>query len=915
MLLLPVELLAERRGAASGPLAPLADSLAADLAPLLGREPYVPTAKALLSRAGGRCADDGAALDFDPFSPERHCCARCGRTYEGEPHHRWWVFSYQLWLAERAVHAALLYLLRGDERHGRLARDIAGRYAGAYLSYPNRDNVLGPTRLFFSTYLESIWLLQLCVAADLLETAGDDATAGEVRERIVRPSAQLIAQFDEGLSNRQVWHNAALMAAALLLGDRAGAERVVRAPSGVEAHLAHGLLVDGTWYEGENYHLFAHRGLWYCVTLAETAGILLDHELLARFQEGFAAPFATALPDFTFPSRKDSQYAVSLQQWRFAELCELGLAREAGERLTGALGRDDDDRLTAALARLYAEDLPPGDTGRARSTAEVERNVAPVRLARADLGWRSLLLARPAPPPLARVPAASACLEGQGITVFRRERGEVYVALDWGQSGGGHGHPDRLNVLFSHGAVRWLDDLGTGSYVDPSLHWYRSTLAHNAPLVNGHSQWRVDGRLVAFEDDGEFGWVEALVEAIAPGVRVERTLLVAGDYFVEAVRWSAKEPVRLDLPIHFDGELRGATLADAPFAGSDGPEDGFAFVRECRAATVAARAVIELAASRGGRSARALVWVDGPSRWFRAVGPGQPASEARPFFVVRCEGPGGLLFAVWSWSPRVEGAQFTSDGVEVSLRGARHACRRTANGWTLEVGTGASARLISFEARRPAAPAGDGDEPLAERARAPITIRRSGPAAVWELAAPHYRRSEETWIEAGRPGARVEVSAHGTELVVEVHVATPAPVFVPADAENPYDNEPADINGHGVQLYLRTPLDGGAWLVVPEAGRGDARVRRLHGWGTLPMHRAEWQATASGFALQLRIALPSGAAAGEYPLALDVLVNDTSSGRARRRGQLVLSGARGEFVYLRGDRHDPARLVPLLLAD
>src|SRR3989304_6117567 len=72
----------------------------------------------------------------------------------------------------------------------------------------------------------------------------------------------------------------------------------------------------------------------------------------------------------------------------------------------------------------------------------------------------------------------------------------------------------------------------------------------------------------------------------------------------------------------------------------------------------------------------------------------------------------------------------------------------------------------------------------------------------------------------------------------------PAPVFVPADAENPYDNEPADINGHGVQLYLRTPLDGGAWLVVPEAGRGDARVRRLHGWGTLPMHRAEWQATA-----------------------------------------------------------------------
>ena len=39
--------------------------------------------------------------------------------------------------------------------------------------------------------------------------------------------------------------------------------------------------------------------------------------------------------------------------------------------------------------------------------------------------------------------------------------------------------------------------------------------------------------------------------------------------------------------------------------------------------------------------------------------------------------------------------------------------------------------------------------------------------------------------------------------------------------------------------------------------------------------------------------------------ALDVVVNETAPGRERRRGQLVLCGAAGEFVYLRGDRHDP----------
>ena len=51
-------------------------------------------------------------------------------------------------LAERGVHAALLYLLHGDARHGALAREIALSTAMRD-GYPNIDNVLGPTRLFF----------------------------------------------------------------------------------------------------------------------------------------------------------------------------------------------------------------------------------------------------------------------------------------------------------------------------------------------------------------------------------------------------------------------------------------------------------------------------------------------------------------------------------------------------------------------------------------------------------------------------------------------------------------------------------------------------------------------------------------------------------------------------------------------
>ena len=50
-------------------------------------------------------------------------------------------------------------------------------------------------------------------------------------------------------------------------------------------------------------------------------------------------------------------------------------------------------------------------------------------------------------------------------------------------------------------------------------------------------------------------------------------------------------------------------------------------------------------------------------------------------------------------------------------------------------------------------------------------------------------------------------------------------------------------------------------------------------------------------------------------IGIDVLVNEKPRDRVRRRGQLVMSGARDEFVYLRGDRHDRQRLIPFTLAN
>src|SRR5213596_395652 len=326
--------------------------------PLLERMPVIPDHKAVLTVDGGYCPDDGAALTFDPWSPDEHRCPRCGKTWRGERHNWSWARYQHLWLAERAAHLAALAGL-GDETDrpaAARARDILSAYAQRYWRYPNRDNVLGPSRLFFSTYLESLWTCNYIAAAALLRAADqlDEATERGVNQ-VVEEAATVIGEYDEGFSNRQTWNNAALAAAAVWFEDEELAQRVVEGETGLIAHLVRGYGRDGMWYEGESYHLFALRGLLTGAGWARLAGVdmFAEPQLAARVRAALLAPARTALPDFTFPARKDSRFGVSLAQPAYLELWEIGLTG-CGMRDAGGEMRE----LVSWLHALYRADAP-----------------------------------------------------------------------------------------------------------------------------------------------------------------------------------------------------------------------------------------------------------------------------------------------------------------------------------------------------------------------------------------------------------------------------------------------------------------------------------------------------------------------------------------------------------------------------
>src|SRR2546422_3130628 len=455
-------------------------------APVLERMPPIPREKALLSSDGGVCPEDGAPPAFDPWSPDAHRCPRCGRTFRGERHDRNGPRYQHLRLAERAAHLAALGALADHDAAASRAAELLQAYARTYWQYPNRDNVLGPSRLFFSTYLESIWIGNYLAAAILLRESGrlDDETARGVGQ-VADEAANLIGEFDESFSNRQTWNNTALAAIAAWFEDEALAQRAIEGPTGLLAHLLRGFGRDGMWYEGENYHLFALRGLLTGAAWARQAGVDLyeDPNLRQRLQAALLAPARTALPDFTFPARKDSRFGVSLAQPMYVELWEVGLGN-LGKRETGNGKREIESWLTA----LYRAPVPKPEVFESYlHTAPVDRFPFPV--SRSTLSWWPLLEMLPELP--ADAPGwapESALLETQGLAVLRSQEGRRYASLECGHLGGGHGHLDRLHLTLHADGVHWLPDFGTGSYVSRDLFWYRSTLAHNAPRLDGVSQ-------------------------------------------------------------------------------------------------------------------------------------------------------------------------------------------------------------------------------------------------------------------------------------------------------------------------------------------------------------------------------------------------------------------------------------------
>jgi hypothetical protein len=577
----------------------------------------------------------------------------------------------------------------------------------------------------------------------------------------------------------------------------------------------------------------------------------------------------------------------------YLELWEVGLARLGDER----------SDLWSWLRELYDGPAPRAETF--DSYLHEAGEPAPAARSRADLSWWALLDMAPAlPDSPAPWKPESVLLESQGLPIFRD--GGRYASLECGRLGGGHGHPDRLHLTFFADDTLWLADPGTGSYVAGDLAWYRSTLAHNTPRLDGRSQPPGDAQCEAFDVQGNWGWARGRYGEMMRN-------LVVGDYLLDVVELSAADDRTIELPWHIAGRIEAITPGS--WTAESWNERYLERVERFTGATE--HGVVLRSRAITGATLTVHLRFDG--ELLRASAPGRPGETDRAtMYLVRGRGRGVRIVAVVESTrdtPGIRSVAASGELIEVETVEGVDRHLGSPAGWEI-TGAGGTTRLAGL--RRPAMAAA----PLINPNR---PVRAAG-TAVYVRAAPdldgsldgfdasepmtldyddQYRRSEEPYPGPEELSATLLANWNEDALYLAVDVVKPEVIVRPDDAPPlRLDNEPDDIHADGLQIYLRPDEDGPVYgfLVVPADAAGGVRVRPTSGSaGTPAMVTGAWQRTGTGYSMAVRIELPDWSPRGGDVLGFDLLVNEMQPERLRRAGQLVWSGG-GGWVYLRGDR-------------
>lgn len=574
------------------------------------------------------CPQHGVQLVFDPASPRAHRCPVDNALVIGDPFDAAWRWFVNNRLAEGSIRLALLWRLEGNPDHLNTLIKILQDYADHYPAYQRMPTtVANPGVATYTTLDESVWVLPLVWAFDLIREALSLQQIEHIGAQLLAPvAAHLVEHHFSGVHNFACWHNAAIGAIGVVLKRSDLVDFAIKGKFGFETQVREGVLADGLWFEGSfSYHFYALAALLHLVKATRhLPGLDLGSHPAIRAM--FLAPIQSVYPDWSLPATNDCWYFTSL----VADCCHGVPPAPAFYEIGFAWYGDP--LFAQALQRAYAQS--PRDS------------------------LDAFLFGTPSLPVVSQEPLPSTHLPTSGYAILRseaqRDDAQRYLLLKYGPHGGGHGHPDKLNLILYANGQRLSADLGAPGYgFDLFEGWYRQTISHNSITIDGLSQSPSTGQIHTYRGDGPLQIADASVnwpsdEVVEPavyrGVYMRRLLLARPDYFLDLVWVESPEPRQIDWIYHSNGVL-ATTLHGQTSISTQGQGEGYQHIVNTCCAPMDDDFTTSWQVERGG----VQLFVASTGHGVAIIGqaPGHPPTELRTVLIQRRQAPRATFLSLF----------------------------------------------------------------------------------------------------------------------------------------------------------------------------------------------------------------------------------------------------------------------------
>lgn len=462
--------------------------------------------------------------------------------------------------AKTIYEAGMLYQYGGDTKYRDAARDILFDYADLYptLGIHPEQRSSNKGKLFWQGLNEAWWLVYAIQGYETFRDELSEADRARIDDGVINPMADFLStgspQTFDRIHNHATWATTAVGMTGYVLGQP---ERVERALYGLDKTGEAGFLrqldelfsPDGYYAEGPYYQRYA---LMPFVLFSQAIDRNEPERGIFEHRDGIVVK--------AIRSTLEQSYAG-----RFFPINDA--IREKGINTV---------ELKYGLAIAYERTGDPSFLG----AIQLQNGVVPTASGQAAL--EAIAAGKAEPFAFTSKQFRDGPAGDQGALIVLRsgpEGDDAAVVMKATTQGLGHGHHDKLGLLYydngaeivaDYGAARFLnvEAKNGGRYLPENETWAKQTVAHNALVVDQTSHFDGDWRaaqkhaptVLAFGNmDGiEVGFAE--IDTAYEGVNLQRLIAImpkagGGEYIIDIMRGLSADTHSYDLPVHFKGQL------------------------------------------------------------------------------------------------------------------------------------------------------------------------------------------------------------------------------------------------------------------------------------------------------------------------------------------------------------------------